>query len=148
MSYHDKLIAEINAKLDELATEKTAWRAQWIAQAICSEHSTGLAGTPDADFWRHCGYVECRDEVRRCINRRAGDDKPASDDRQLHLPGYERLQLYYVVTRDGDDVGVPVEELTDQELEAKAATYRSMGAACYRHADEIDRFKRLRRVAA
>ena len=147
MSYHDKLTDEINRILDDLTSRGETWDAKWIAHAVCNGHSDGLTDAPDADFWRWCGYKECREQVRRCINHRAGD-KPTADPRQLRLPGYEHLQAYYVVNRDGADVGVPVTHLTDLEIEAKAGMYRTMGAACYAHADELDRYRRLRRNAA
>lgn len=143
MSYHDRLITEINKTLDDLAAAQEPWAAQWVAHKICGDHAEGLAGNDDAMFWRHCGYVEVRDEVRRCINRRAGD-KADSDDQQMKLPGYDHLHAYYVVRRNSEDVGVPIHEMTDAELEEKSAIYRSMAKACYAHADELDRFRRLR----
>lgn len=146
MSYQETLTAEINLVLDDLSEKGETWNAAWIAHAICNKHTDGLAENEHSYFWRHCGYQDCRDEVRRCINGRAGD-RPTSDA-QLRLPGYDHLQAYYIVKRDGDEIGVPVHDLTDDELEAKAALYRGMAAACYAHADEIDRFKRLRRNVA
>ena len=148
MSYHERLTAEINATLDDLISRGEAWRAGWVAHAICSDHSSGLAGNDDADFWQWCTYQEVRDQVRRTINARAGD-KPETnaDDRQLRLPGYQFLQAYYVVRRDEEDIGVPIHDLTDEEVEAKAKQYRAMGAACFGHADDLDRFRSLRRVA-
>lgn len=140
MGYHDKLVAEINAKLDSLTGK---WAASWIAHAICNSHAEGLAENDEALFWRHCGYAEVRDEVRRCINRRAGD-REDGEAGQGFLPGFRHLQSHYIVSRDGEDVGVPVYDLSDEEIEAKAAKYRGMGAACYAHADELDRFRRDR----
>jgi len=147
MSYADKLTAEINRILDDLAERGESWEAKWIAHGICNSHSDGLNSSEDAEFWRWCGYTETRDQVRRCINSRAGD-KAETNDRQYRLPGYDHLQSYYVVQRGGVDVGVPVTSLSDAEIEEKSSLFRSMGAACYAHADELDRFRRLRRTAA
>ena len=61
------------------------------------------------------------------------------------LPGFAHLQAYYIVEREGDEVGVPVYDLTDLELEQKADLYSSMGTGCLAHADELRRFKRARR---
>lgn len=146
MSYADRLTAEINALLDQLADEGREWRAAWIAKHICDGHATGLGNGEDADFWLHCGYSDCRREVTRCINRRAGD-RPETDTGQLTLPGYDHLHAYYVVERDGEDVGVPVQDMTPPELEAKVRHYRKMGAACFAHADEIERFMESRSAA-
>lgn len=147
MSYRYQLNVEINEALDDLETRGTPWRASWIAHQICGSHTDGLGTGDHADFWRHCAYEEVRDQVRRCINRRAGD-RPNVDDGQLRLPGYEHLQSYYVVRRQEEDLGVPVFDLTDEELDAKAAIYRAMGGACFAHADEIDRFRTLRAAEA
>lgn len=146
MSYADRLTAEINAVLDELADEGSEWRAAWIAHQICERHAPGLGDGEDADFWRHCGYADCRREVTRCINRRAGD-RPESDPGQLTLPGYEHLHAYYVVDRDGQEVGVPVHDMTAPELESKVRHYRKMGAACFAHANEIERYMESRASA-
>jgi len=143
MSYHDRLNTEINAKLDALAEAQMPWVAKWIAHSICGDHEGGLSGGNDAMFWRHCGYEEVRDQVRRCINKRAGD-RIEEDEAQPKLPGYEHVHAYYLVSRDGEEIAVPTADLTDDEIESRAAQYRSMGAACFAHADELDRFKRTR----
>lgn len=145
MSYADRLNREINELLDTLAAEGKEWRAGWIAHEICSRHGAALADHEDADFWRHCGYSDCRREVTRCINRRAGDAPKSVDVEQMTLPGYEHLQMYYVVTRDDEEVGVSIYDMTDAELEAKQAMYRAMGAACLAHAKELERFQGDRR---
>lgn len=143
------LTAEIHAKLDELAERGDTWNAQWVAHAICSEHAEGVVEDDDhCFFWRHCGYEKTRDEVRRAINKRAGDKEQGNDDPQLRLPGYDHLQAYYIIRREGEDVGIPVTQLTDEELRGKADLYRAMAESCYAHADELDRFRRLRSAAA
>jgi len=149
MSYENELNIEINKELDRLATEKLPWRASFIAHAICNNHADGLVEGDEEhkNFWRHCGYEKTRSAVTRCINKRAGDT-PEEDDRQFRLPGYDHVHLYYVVRRNGDDVGVPVEDLTDDEIDLKSDRYREMGRTCFSHADELQRFKRERRAAA
>jgi len=146
-SYQEKLVAEINERLDGLVVIGETWHARWIAHAICQNHVEGLVDGDDADFWRHAGYQTVREMVTKTINRRAGDKAHmGAVSRQIVLPGFERnhLQDYYLVIRDGDDVGLPVTSLTDQELMGKARRYRTMGATCYEHADEIDRFRQWR----
>lgn len=140
-----QLSAEINNLLDALQEEGREWHATWITHEICNRHSEGLADNDHRDFWRHCGYSDCRREVTRCINRRAGDNPKEADLAQLKLPGYEHLQRYYVVKRDDEDVGVPIYDLTDDEVAGKAAMYRAMGTACFAHAKELERFREQRR---
>jgi hypothetical protein len=137
---------EIHRVLDSLKDEGKDWDATWIAHAICKAHEKGLASNGEAEFWRHCGYAEARDRVRRAIGERAAPEKPedeaAPESRQYVLPGFEHMRTHYVVERDGERVGVFVYNMTEDELAQRAAFYRSMGAACYAHADELDRFRR------
>lgn len=143
MSYENVLIAEVHSILDRLSTNSDAWHASWIAHAICNDHKDGLSDDGDTEFWRHCTYAKVRDTVRRCINKRAGDNIE-SEERQATLPGFEHLHAYYVVKRGEEEVGLPVHDLTDDEIEGKAGLYRRMGATCFAHADELDRYKRRR----
>lgn len=147
MSLDQQLRQEINQMLDALAERSAIWDAKSIAHAICNNHAEALDDSEDADFWRHTGYRHTRKTVTEIINKRAGD-RPEQDGGQLKLPGYEHLHAYYVVSRGGEDVGIPIHDMTDDEIEAKAATYRNMASACYAHADELDRFRTLRRQAA
>lgn len=144
MSYESALNREIYAELDDLAAKGAYFRAEFIAHKICSLHADGLADSEHRDFWRHCGYQEVRDQVRRCINKRAGD-RVTEDERQYRLPGYEHVHAYYVVKRDGNDVGVPAYDLSDDEIDQKSQLYRRMGRACFDHARELQRFKNERK---
>lgn len=145
MSYENTLNAEIDKELDRLAEANFPWRANMIAHAICSNHSDGLIEGEDKEFWRHCGYEKVRSAVTRRINRRAGEREDESDN-QHRLPGYEHVHAYYVVRRDGDDIGVAAHALTDDEIDAKSARYKEMGRTCFSHADELQRFKRERQA--
>ena len=147
MSYSDRLKEEINDVLTTLEVDRSPWEASWIAHEVCNQHRKGLAKNDERFFWDHCGYTEARRQVRECINRRAGDHTDLEAvDRQYVIPGYEHLRSYYVVERDGQKVGVSVYDTTDDDLDVKKTIYRSMGQACYAHADEIDRFQRDRRA--
>lgn len=147
MSYGDTLTAEIDSVIETLRLAGNRLEARWIANEICSRHMAGLTDGEDADFWRFCGYMECREQVRRRISRIEGKDALERVAQQHLLPGFEHLQSYYVVKRDGEDIGVPVGDMTDDELAAKATTYRAMGKACFAHAREIDRFLEMRAAA-
>lgn len=145
MGYERALNDEINDHLNALQAEGKPWVANWITHAIVQRHEAEL--TAEADFWRHCGYASTRDAVRRAINTRAGD-KAERDTIQLRLPGYEHLHAYYVVKRKGTgEVGVPIGDMTDRELDEKVARFEAMSVACRDHADELRDFKRARRAA-
>ena len=139
-------MAEINDVLNRLATQGQEWRAQWVAHEICARHEGGIVDGDDGDFWRGNGYMAVRELVTRAINKRAGDKQDLPKSLQMSMFGWEHLQDYYIVTRDGEDIGIPVTSLTAAELRGKAETYRKMGAACFAHADELDRFSAVRRT--
>jgi hypothetical protein len=152
MSYHDRLKAEINAKLDALQAAGQPMIPKWVTHAICKDHEGALADdTEHTDFWRHGGYMHTRRMVTEYVNRRCdGTGKSTGRPQQLPLPGFDRdhLQDYYVVERDGDGVAVCVLDMTDDELEAKARHHEAIASANAAHADEIRRFIVWRRRAA
>ena len=148
MGYSEQLKIEIEQMLDSLKEERRPWEANWITVAICKNHENGLAENgEDVEFWRYCGQTACREAVRRCINKRAGD-RPQQDDGQLVLPGWDHLQAYYMVRRDEEDIGISVFNLTDNEIQEKEALYRKMGEGCFAHARELARFKSQREATA
>ena len=149
MSYSDQLRTEIVEILNALAEEHRPWNPDWITTAICGNHEHGLSeiNGEDIEFWRYCGQRACREAVRRCINQLAGD-RPEQDDGQLVLPGWDHLQAYYTVNRDGTSIGIPVFDLTDIEIKEKAKEYRKMGEGCFAHADELLRFLSQRAASA
>jgi hypothetical protein len=152
MSYHDRLKAEINAKLDALQAVDRAMSPQWVTHAICKEHEAALADDHEhADFWRHGGTMHTRRMVTETINKRCdGTSKSIGDPQQLPLPGFDRnhLQDFYVVERGGDEVAVCVLDMTDEELEAKAKHHEAISLANAAHAREIRRFIVWRRERA
>lgn len=148
-SYHDRLVREINAELDRLAERRDKWVAKWITHSICESHRAALPDSDGSEFWRWNASRNVREMVRKQINRRAGDDAERGNSAQLDLDGFSRklLQDYYLTEREGRDVGVPVTDMTDTELQAKAHHYRAMGATCFEHAKEIERFVEWRHDA-
>lgn len=148
MQQNNQLMVEIHAVLDELEKKREPWIATWVAHHILESHDSGTYES-DADqlFWRSTSYETVRKRVTQAINNRAGD-REVPNDEQIMLPGWERLQAYYVVERNGDQVGLPVWDLTDDELDKKSCLYRSFATANMKHADEIDQFKELRRGSA
>lgn len=145
MGYERILGDEINAELNRLQADGKPWVATWITHAICQRHEAEL-GT-EADFWRHAGYANTRDAVRRAINVRAGD-KAERAAAEPALPGYQHLQAYYVVKRKKvGDMGVPIGAMTDREIDEKVARYEAMSVACRDHADELRHFKSDRRAS-
>jgi hypothetical protein len=134
---------EIAAKIEWLKDNNGPFlHPDWITTAVMSDHPD--VDGKDADFHICCSRAQVRNEVCQQLNK----FKPAADPlapMQLVIEGFERLQHYYLVPRDGEQVGVRVDELSDDEIEAKAVEQETMGRACFQHADELRRYKDLRK---
>lgn len=135
-----ELQREIGTKIEWLKDNNgPVLHPEWITQAIMSDHAD-ISGK-DADFHVCCSRLSVRKEVTQQLNRT--ESTPTT--KQLILDGFEHLQHYYVVARDDERVAVRVDHMTDTELDQKAAEYDSMGRACLQHADELRRYKEVRR---
>lgn len=115
---------------------------EWLTHEIIGRKS-GIDG-PDTEFYRVCAFTHVKDVVKRCVGKY--DAKPETD-RQLVLTGFEHLQVAYSVVRGDQIVLVPVNLLSDAEIEERAAEYEAMAAGCRAHAREL-RSYRLERSAA
>ena len=145
--YYTQLVQEVNDKLDRLAEACEPWVANWVAEDICKDHDAALPKVDGSEFWRWGAYQHIRETVRKQINKRAGATAELrAQKQQLVFEGFQRIHLqdYYMVERDGDELGIPLLDLTDPEIDAKAAHYRAMGKGCDEHADELLRFKEWR----
>lgn len=116
----------------------------WITTDIMNKHSD-IAGD-DADF----AIIGCRafvrNEVRKGINKIKDSDIYAPE--QLIMEGFDYLQKYYAIERDGESCAVRIDCATDEELRAKAAEYMKMSVALAAHADEIYRYLAARSRAS
>lgn len=138
---------EITAKIDWLIKNNgSILHPDSIVYSIFNDHAD-IVGN-DAEFHLCCSYQKLRDEVRQQINKMKvkADEQDVSE--QLVMPGFEYLQQRYFLKRGDDVCIVKIEEMTDDEIELKANERESMGRACFAHADELRRYKELRRVAA
>ena len=125
-------VATVIAKLREnrVACISTAV----VANTILDAHPD-IAGS-DCDFYRALTFEKLKDEARKLINKMKL--KPELEpDRQLVLPGFNRLQQYYSVEADGDPVALRVDLIPDDQLLQKADELQAMGDGCHEHADEL-----------
>jgi hypothetical protein len=107
------------------------------------ESRAGIIG-PDADFYRICTCKIVYDVAKSCIAKYNSKDLPT---RQLALPGFEYLQVAYPVKRNGVKLLVPVNQMTDDELEERANEYDAMSRGCRDHAREIRGYVSKRNAA-
>ena len=133
---------EIARKLESLFEEAKPDEVNpaWVTQAIFADHPS-IAGE-DTDFYRVCSHVKVRDEVRQQLNRLTA----RLPDSQLTLEGFEHLQEYYAVPRNGEAIHVRIDLLDDDEIEAKIQEHESRGRGMLEHAAELRRYLDLRRL--
>lgn len=137
---------EIAAKVEWLRENNgRTLHPDWITTAVLADHPDVYG--EDRAFYARCTRQTVREETRRALNKyKVVADQQA--DAQLVLPGFTRLQKYYLVDRDQTQVAVRVDDLTDAEIDAKVAELRGMAAGCLEHVDELLRYRDRRREVA
>lgn len=130
------LESEIAAKIEYMRGHEEEIKPDWVTGSLMADHSD-IEGK-DADFHLCCSRLSVRKYVTQQINNLESPQK--EDENQLHLDGFEHLHLFYVITRKDGRIGVRIDCCTDEELEAKAKEYDSMGRACLAHAKELRRY--------
>jgi hypothetical protein len=86
-------------------------------------------------FFRNLQSLELSDE-----DDASNPIQGALGDFREKMAGYTRLQIRYVVTRDGAQVSVPTELLLGSEIRAKAAEQRTAAAGRLEHASELEKY--------
>lgn len=117
--------------------------AKWAVQELLNIHAD-ITGN-DVDFYLLCAREHVYRVIKKVIDRY---DKPEDDEKQMLLVGYEFLRIAYPVERDKERVVVPIDLLTDEELQARAKEFRTQAGSLLRHADEIEEFVTKRRAAS
>lgn len=136
------LFVEVCKIIDDTVDKGQQTQASWIATSVITKHPE-ITGN-DSDFYTLCAREHVRDTVRSALRRykpQAGDSDP-----NLVLPGFKRLLKAYPIEREGDQVIVPIDQLSDPELDAKINELRAMGEGCFEHADELTRYKGQRKT--
>lgn len=142
MYSRNDLVNEIRAISDGFLKKGIAMHPDWVTDEIMKSHKD-IKGD-DADFYLLAARDTVRDEVRKQINRfKLSPEKALDIDRQLILDGFERLQIAYVIDISGTAVAISLKKMTSDQRRAKSSELRAMGAGCYQHADELDRYDDL-----
>ena len=120
-------------------------RVDWFTTEILSMKDK-IEGD-DADFYIACGVDFIKESVKRCI----GDYKPKAAmiiDAQIVMDGFDHMQKAYTFDRDGEQVLVPVDMLTSDEIEGRARELEAMAKGCISHARELRAYAASRADAA
>jgi hypothetical protein len=154
------LVREISRTIQDALDRDVTMPAPFIQAEVMRQH---ILPTFEGEYRSHRGfYLFCanahvRNEVHKVLKRFKA---PEPLDRELTLPGFKFLQKGYLVKRQHrvrrkgkmvyvtQETLVPVNQLSDEELETKALDYEAMADGCRRHAAELRRYKRERKIAA
>jgi hypothetical protein len=132
---HDEIVNVLNYYKDN----KMDWNAGKIANEIVRNHIDEIGG----EWVRFNVYSNVRSVVGKYISKIA--DKEIEDKNiQLTFEGFEYVQKYYMVVRDGERVGVFIENCTKEELLEKIQTYRKQAGSLLKHSNELERYVQLR----
>lgn len=131
------LESEVHEMIQLGVRQNMVMPATWIAQAVVERHSN-ISGL-DRDFYVLCAWAHIRVSVRRVLRTYRGNPRNTED--QLRLPGHEGLQRAYLTERDKEEVIVPVDQLTEEELLQKESELRRMAVGCDTHANELKRYR-------
>lgn len=135
-----QLTQEIRAIVHTRIQRKERIQPNWITQDIINTHP--LIEGEDSDFYLCLGRETIREQVRKQISRfKLTPDKAVNINQQLVLPGYERLQVFYLIESDGEQIAIPLEQMSDAQRQAKIDELRAMGSGCYQHARELERYR-------
>lgn len=134
-----ELVKEIRDMTDSSVHRGVSVNPDWVTKQIIDQHSE-ITGD-DSDFYLCTSKETVRDQVRKQLNRfKLSPDKALMADPQIVLPGFERLQRAYLIDIGEQQIAVPIEKMTFQQRQRKVAELRAMGAGCYLHANELERY--------
>jgi len=137
-----KDLKEIRAEIRKLVTDTVEngviGHVEFFTRQVMMKYSS-IEGD-DADFYLICAREIVVREVKNAIGK---FDKP-EDDTPL-MDGFENLHTAYPVHRGKEHLLVPVQLLTDAELEERAEQYEAAAAGYLKHADDIRRYIKTRR---
>jgi hypothetical protein len=138
------ITAEVRKFIADKIDNKQTIQIEWLTQEIINSKND-IEGA-DVPFYVVCARKSVKEIVKRCVGKY--DAMKPQTDEQILLPGFDHLQVAYTVERGGGIVLVPVEMLSDGELEARALEYEAMAKGCRDHAREIRKYIKERAIAA
>lgn len=124
----------------------------WLVTAMLAEHPLKRHRKKDPDeFSLTCrqGFISA--SVDAVLARLKFQDEGGDPDQtELELPprpGFKHLRQLYPIKRDGAIMLVPLEQMTDDEIEAKVKTYRRASLSLDGHATELERYLTARQMS-
>ena len=133
--------SEITKEIEQVIEELDAENVRALYPDVITEKVIARWDEDAGDHYLCCTNAFVRDQVRQRMNRYKVKSDP-NPDKQLVLEGWERLQKRYFLREDNRDCAIRVQEMTFDQLMAKAREHRAMGDGHYQHASELERYAR------
>jgi hypothetical protein len=117
---------------------------EWTVTDVLNQFSD-IEGN-DVDFYLITARHYVNEQVKNCIKKYEPNDVEAGG--QIVLEGFEYLQKAYPIVRGETRVLVPIQQMTYEELCAKAQEKYTMAKGSNAHGDEIMHYADSLRVSA
>lgn len=132
---------ELQAVIDQRVAANETVRLSWLVKQVLADHDVSAFD----DFLGYCANATVTREAGAVIRKmKGGEADEVERDRQAVLPGFARLQVRYVFERDNEQIVVPLELMTNEEVDAKADELEAMADGCRIHALELRDYLRQR----
>ena len=138
---------ELNQEIEEAVMSaikaKCPVTCSWIATEINSRHPE-----PEDEYWLLIGTIGLQTRIRSYLGGlKKAQDRSQTD--QLVLPGFCYLQqAYFAEDPSGESapVLIPLDQMTDEQIERKAEELEKMSAGCAIHVKELRRYLKKRQA--
>lgn len=149
------LYLEVMQIITERSVDGAIINRGWLVAAVLKKHPIKRPSKKEPDeFSVCCRQLAVSAAVDKALARLKREDDGEVDPDTVgfdlpRLPGFKHLRQIYPVKRDGQIFLVPIDQLTDEEMNAKADTYDKASESYAEHAQELRRYRlrRSRRVA-
>lgn len=147
MNVDARVRSQINDAIDRAKLAGLPIQARWVAHEVANHNAAAITGDDEsAETVRHALYRYLRDTTNKVFKERFADDSEG-EAKQLVFPGFEReyVRDYYLIKRDGTEVAVQVDQMTDAEIDEYCARLVAQSKTMLAHRQELLRFKEWRR---
>lgn len=98
----------------------------------------------DLPYYLLCAHDHTYRIVTSIYQKYGSLEQLVEDSKQPLLPGYEFLRSHYSFVRGGRNTLVPINDLVKEEIRSRVDQYRENSTGLSAHADELERYGRLR----
>jgi hypothetical protein len=141
-------IKDIKAMIAKMVADKidggSVVNMHWTVTDVLNEFDD-IEGS-DRDFYLITARYYVYEQVKSCVKKYDTTDTPSTA--QIVLDGFEHLQKAYPIERGEVRQLVPVNQMSDAELESRACELDDMAKGCTDHAQEIRTFISSRQQTA